>query len=89
MQHRLSVALVLQFRHSKSRCVVRGQTWGSDDRLKGIRERSDGFVNYVVLLVSVVMCYCEWWEGEEYLDNWELRSKGCTGRMCCIVEIVC
>ncbi len=64
MQHRLSVALVLRFRHSKSSCVVRGQTWGSDDRLKGIRELSDGFVNYVVLLVSVLMCYCEWWEGE-------------------------
>jgi hypothetical protein len=32
---------------------------------KGIQKRFDGCGKYVILLVSLIMCCCELWEGEK------------------------
>jgi hypothetical protein len=57
--------LVLCFKQSKFSYVFKGQTWRNDDRIKEIREQSDGSVNCVMLLVYVMRCCCELWEGEK------------------------
>jgi hypothetical protein len=53
---------VLCFKQSSY--LFKGQAWRNDDRLKGIQEQSDGIVNCVMLLVYIMKCCCELWEGE-------------------------
>jgi len=62
MQHKISTTLVLCFKQNSY--LFKGQTWRNDDRLKGILEQSDGCVNCVMLLVYMMKCCCELWEGE-------------------------
>lgn len=67
MQHKIFVTLVLCFKQSKLSYVFKGQAWKNDDKLKGIREQSDGCVNCVMLLVYIMRCCRELWEGERVL----------------------
>jgi hypothetical protein len=64
MHYKISIAFVLCFKQSWNSCVIKGQTWKSDDKFNGIQEGSNGCVNGVMLLMYVAWCCCELWEGE-------------------------